>query len=182
MKEEPFEGEHWEGIFSPGRVYEGDTSPSSASDQGSEMEDDLSRSGESHESMTSYSSPPAPLGHILAGSGLVQMDYFQGSSLESREPVELLRERQTWREEWQMDVKWNRPFNTADPSTFAAAVSRLMEPGVGGRISTPKVFAFGNLKQYSNNNFIGHERGRCSSGYPSASSRYRLAFDTLPCG
>lgn len=140
MKEEPFEGEHWEGVFSPGRAYDGDTSPSSASEPDSEAGDDLSHSGDTHDSMTSFSSPSAPLGQILTGPLSTQSDYFRGSSLESRELMERLRERQNWREEWDMGVKWNRPFNIADPSTLAAAVSRIMEPRLGGR--APKVSRF----------------------------------------
>lgn len=139
MEEEPFEGDHWEGVFSPGRAYEGDTSPSFASDQESEAEGFLSHSGESQESETSYTSTPAPIGQILTEAVYTQSEYFQGSSSESRELVERLRGKQTWRREWEMDVNWNRPFNTADPSTFAATVSRVMEARVGGRIQVPKV-------------------------------------------
>lgn len=139
MKEEPFEGEHWKGVFSSGVPEDGDTSPSSTSERESDVEDELSHSGESDESMTSFSSPPAHLGQVLAMAVPTRSEYFQGSSIESRQLMERLREKQTWREGWSMDVKWNRPFNTADPSTLAAAVSRIMEPRIGGRTLTPKV-------------------------------------------
>lgn len=139
MKEEPFEGEHWEGVFSAGNPQDGDTSPSEASERTSEMEDDLSHSGVSEESMSSFSSPPAGLTRVLAGDMPTQSEYFHGSSMESRQIVERLREKQTWREEFSMDVKWNRPFNSADPSTLASAVSLMMEPHIGSRMLAPKV-------------------------------------------
>jgi gamma-tubulin complex component 5 len=138
MKEEPFEGEHWEGVFSSGAPEDGDTSPST-SERESEVEDEVSHSRESDESMTSLSLPSARLGQVLAGDVPTQSEYFQGSSIESRQHMERLREKQTWKEGWSMDVKWNRRFNTADPSTLAAAVSRIMEPRIGGRMFTPKV-------------------------------------------
>jgi gamma-tubulin complex component 5 len=146
MKEEPFEGEHWEGVFSSGVRVDGDTSLSSMSERDSGVEDELSHSGDSDESMTSLSSPPAHLGQVLPSPVPTRSEHFQGSSIESRQLMERLREKQTWREEWSMDVKWNRPFNTADPSTLAAAVSRIMEPRIGGRILTPKVSRYSTLR------------------------------------
>jgi len=150
MKEEPFVGEHWEGVFSSVVPGDGDTSPSSMSERESDIEDGLSHSGESDESVTSFSSAPAHSGQFLAMNVPAQSEYFQGSSIESRQLMERLREKQTWRERWSMDVKWNRPFNTADPSTLAAAVSRITEPRIGGRTLTPKVSEHSMLQNVTN--------------------------------
>jgi gamma-tubulin complex component 5 len=153
MREEPFEGEHWEGVFSSGNPEDGDTSPS-MSERESEVEDEVSHYGESDESMTSFSSPPVDLGQVLSKAVPTQSEYFQGSTIESRQLMERLRGKQTWREGWGIDVKWSRPFNTADPSTLAAAVSCMMEPRIGGRTLTPKVSGHSMLQNASNPRII----------------------------
>jgi gamma-tubulin complex component 5 len=141
MEEEPFEGDHWDGIFSKpssGTILH-DLSPSlSPSELDSVPDEDLSDSSLSEELITEHSSSPKTLHHAVNGMPS-HSEYFRGSSLESREAIESLRSKQNWRPEWRSDADWNRPFNIADPSTLAAAADRTLGQRLTGNGGVVKV-------------------------------------------
>jgi gamma-tubulin complex component 5 len=126
MEEEPFEGEHWAGIFPNGKdAHDTDSSFSSEMEQESEMEDDDSKSDLSENSMTSdTSSTSLPTANILD----TQINHFRAPSMENREVAETLREEQYWRPSQTAKLQWNRKFHLADPSTLAATVDKLFVP------------------------------------------------------
>ncbi|PVF95510.1 hypothetical protein CPB86DRAFT_787976, partial [Serendipita vermifera] len=136
MEEEPFEGEHWVGIFSPGKGGpETDSSFSSEPEQESEMGDDRSKSDFSENSMTSDTSPAStPIANILD----IQINHFRAPSLQDREVAETLREDQYWRPAQNNIVQWNRKFYIADPSTLAATVDKIFVPRLNEFSAGPK--------------------------------------------
>lgn len=140
MEEEPFEGDHWDGIFSKPSMLDGDTSPSlTPSESELVSEDELSEQATPEDLIANQSSLRIP-SHLTFGNvPPSQSDYFRGSSLQTREAVEKLRSKQNWRVEWQPDAEWNRPFNLADPSTLAAAVERILDTRLSNHFTIPKV-------------------------------------------
>ncbi|CCA70717.1 hypothetical protein PIIN_04651 [Serendipita indica DSM 11827] len=138
MEEEPFEGEHWEGIFpAKGNQTRGDDTDSLSSiGSAFNSEPEGSQLDQTEDSETSLSTQEVTSDVHLTIP--VQREYFRGSSLRSREIVEGLRRKQNWREESTAELPWNRPFNLADPSTFAAT-SDLAARGKLSQQAQPKI-------------------------------------------
>lgn len=114
LAEEPFEGEHWEGVFTaPNDGDEWDSSPSlsplNSDDLALDEEDDQSSDHDRP------SSPVSPLSHL----SLPERRYkdFAYTS-DHREQFERLRSKQYWREDWHDDTHAETVFNIDDPSTL----------------------------------------------------------------
>jgi gamma-tubulin complex component 5 len=139
MAEEPFEGEHWEGIFGPKTPYNDDSD--SLSDELSSEFDEPPESNGSAPTSPSVAQDRllAPVTTLSTGALVPYAELFRGSSLEGREVAERLRKQQYWWHEWEADTRWDRPFNLADPSTLAATADRLIYSRPGIDIIPPKV-------------------------------------------
>lgn len=130
LAEEPFEGEHWEGILAPsaGRVRSGsgkdkevqdewDSTPSLSplnSDDLALDDDDDSFSSADYDDIPSFASeqpaetlgPPSPA------------PLKPPSSFEHRKQFEELQGRQYWRDDWHTDAPLRSKFDIGDPSTL----------------------------------------------------------------
>ncbi|KAF8914341.1 Spc98 family-domain-containing protein [Gymnopilus junonius] len=135
LAEDPFEGEHWEGIDVPGSAQgasegrdpeEWDTSPSlsplSSDDLPLEGEDDSFSSAAYQES--SESSPPSS---PSPATRPVAIPY----SYEHRKIFEELKAKQYWRDDWHTDAATNPQFNIGDPSTLGPTLSRVLARASG---------------------------------------------------
>ena len=127
LADEPFEGEHWEGVYGlpPGSVRlssqtelrdreEWDSTPSLSPLNS----DDLALDEDSSLSCTDYEEPlstpsvaPSP---GLSASAVTKLPH----SYEHRRQFEELRAKQYWRDDWHTDAELQSDFDTGDPSTL----------------------------------------------------------------
>ena len=119
LSEEPFEGQHWEGVYGlpPGstvegwEVHSGGSSPSlSPLDDSDDLDDSLSiLDSEESSRVTDFSMPmiqrTAPVPDYEGAYG-------------HRGELEDLQAKQYWRSDWRMDICLTRPFDIGDASTL----------------------------------------------------------------
>ncbi|KAF9235582.1 Spc98 family-domain-containing protein, partial [Melanogaster broomeanus] len=116
LAEEPFEGEHWEGVYGlpAGATVEGRETQSNGStaslspwDQDDSLDEDDSRSSledlpPSVVETATEPEPRQPVNHLHNDRGT----------------IEELKAQQYWRDNWRIDADVSRPFDLGDPSTL----------------------------------------------------------------
>jgi gamma-tubulin complex component 5 len=129
LAEEPFEGQHWEGVYGlpPGSTVENWESRSNDSslslspwddvseDQG---EDSLSYAGSSRSVSDEDDDASVESDNKLKGQFAATKVVAQPYS--HRDALEELKSRQYWRPEWRINADLSRPFSLGDPSTLGA--------------------------------------------------------------
>ncbi|KAI0053720.1 hypothetical protein FA95DRAFT_1508286 [Auriscalpium vulgare] len=134
LAEEPFEGQHWEGVYGlpPGSTVEGwetrslDSTPPLSP---LPLTDDFPRPRslspmESSESEELRSSPTWPLEDQTPSNG----------AYSHRTAVEDLKSRQYWRAEWRTDASLHSEFNIGDASSLGPSSNRALGEGRRGSI------------------------------------------------
>ena len=128
LKEEPFEGQHWEGVYGlpPGGVANWDDthdsaymSPSSSinifdEDSQSEASSVFGLSSTTHSS----EDVPTPLPLHLRSSDFSSNEEHISKSLSLRNDLESLQKKQYWRRDWQIDSEVNSELQLGNPSTL----------------------------------------------------------------
>ncbi|KAA1466534.1 hypothetical protein DENSPDRAFT_846943 [Dentipellis sp. KUC8613] len=127
LDEEPFEGQHWEGVYGlpPGSTVEGwetrsldSTPPLSPLDSGDRSDLDVSIS--SVESLEPEEEQPLP--NIYS----VHPTRPSESSYAYRQEVEDLQAKQYWRTEWKPDFPISTTFDIGNASSFGPAITRAL--------------------------------------------------------
>ncbi|TFK94263.1 hypothetical protein K466DRAFT_593763 [Polyporus arcularius HHB13444] len=130
LAEEPFEGQHWEGVYGlpPGSTVEhwetrsGGSTPS-LSPWDSESDHDVSRSPSQLSDIPE--TPPPAISQVQSDSRLeTPLDLL--GAYRHRQDVEDLQARQYWRAEWRSDVAVNRQFDLGDASSLAPSLHRVL--------------------------------------------------------
>ncbi|KAL0950084.1 hypothetical protein HGRIS_010085 [Hohenbuehelia grisea] len=138
LKEEPFEGQHWEGAYGlqPGSVVNGHTSQSEDDEDSLQSlsplnSDDLALDLED-DSLSSIDEPAEP-GIPLEYTSVPPIEPVTEevnhltAALARRRLLEALSTRQYWRSDWVIDPGiFQQPFNISDPSTFGPAIQRVL--------------------------------------------------------
>ena len=123
LAEEPFEGDHWVGIFESGS---GESTPSLDDDDDDDGEDEEEEESSDDLDLglnfgTSLRVPLPPENSDLDGTGTGRRESRTGSEWERmyrhQKDVEQLQARQYWRAEWKSDVSLTKAFDLGDPST-----------------------------------------------------------------
>ncbi|KAI0331306.1 hypothetical protein GY45DRAFT_1406103 [Cubamyces sp. BRFM 1775] len=132
LSEEPFEGQHWEGVYGlpPGSTVEGwerrsDGSSPSLSPWDSESDLDDSQSS-SELSTIPETPPPASVRLQNAGAESARGTADPLNAYRHRQDVEELQARQYWRPDWRADVKLDKPFDIGDASSLAPSFHRAL--------------------------------------------------------
>ncbi|KAG1877430.1 Spc98 family-domain-containing protein [Suillus subluteus] len=126
LAEEPFEGQHWEGIYGlpSGSTVEGWENTSDGSTPSLSPWDDDSDDLDDNDSFPyteDTPSSPSPVERVSSyGQPNLSLSY------QHRRVVEELEARQYWREEWRTDADLSRPFNLGDASTLGPSLSRAL--------------------------------------------------------
>jgi len=187
MAEEPFEGEHWEGILDPIRSPDDwDSTPSlsplNSDDLALDDDDDsFDSSDPAHRDLESSTSSPV----------LPSKPFEPPYTTLNPKPFEDLRERQYWRKDWKSDADPTRPFDLGDPSTLGPTISRSM---AGTRRSVPtevctsfysqRNFAAKIIQKYINEEDMVREilmalQGRDNIALEFSDGRYQVCHLTL---
>ncbi|KAI0268157.1 Spc98 family-domain-containing protein [Gloeopeniophorella convolvens] len=131
LDEEPFEGQHWEGVYGlpPGSTVEGWEARSldSTPPYSPLPLDDLSDFSHSISSLDSLS--PAEPQRPVRDLDVVPDHPIPVPTYSHRELVEELRSRQYWRSEWQTDASITRSFTIEDASSLGPSLNRLSDEG-----------------------------------------------------
>ncbi|KAG8793392.1 hypothetical protein FRC17_008459 [Serendipita sp. 399] len=140
LEEEPLEGEHWEEILNPTHfVYDDDGD--SLSSWGSDGQPELVSDTDAETPIRDPESPVPVSGGQMIALKSERLTYLRPSALTNREIVEGLRSKQSWRPEWNSAIRWNRPFNVADPSTLGATADSVSSSSrLSIRTITPRFF------------------------------------------
>ncbi|KAF8655331.1 hypothetical protein AX16_003104 [Volvariella volvacea WC 439] len=131
LADDPFEGEHWQGIHPPGsaRKPEGenseedlrsDDSSSSLSTLESELEDSYTTSDDYDAEPRSRPSSILPPSESPDATSRSQAPY----NYAHRQAFEELQKRQYWKESWRSDVDVTKPFSFGDASTLGPSLQR----------------------------------------------------------
>ena len=119
MAEEPFEGEHWEGILGDVGVGSGGSTPSlSPMDNDYLDEDDTISSLDSDLGYGLSPQPPVRSTHASTGLGTGRDNQLRDRMYEHRRDVEEMQARQYWRPEWRTDAVLTKAFDLRDASTL----------------------------------------------------------------
>lgn len=116
LAEEPFEGQHWEGVYGlpAGSTVEGWESRSGGSTPSlSPWDEDDSL--DSDHTPPSFEDLPPPVTGTPGEFHPHHRVRYQQNYLEL---IERLKAHQYWREDWKIDVDVSRPFDIGDPSTL----------------------------------------------------------------
>ncbi|TFK43864.1 Spc98 family-domain-containing protein [Crucibulum laeve] len=144
LAEEPFEGEHWEGVYG---LPHGSVRSSSQKGKDSRDEwgstpslsplnsDDLALDDDEEAPLSSLE----PLSPPSAGSGFHIPSDTQDTkrtkpphTYAHRKDFEDLQAKQYWRKEWRTDINARRKFDIGDPSTLGPAMESVMATGRAG--------------------------------------------------
>lgn len=115
LAEEPFEGQHWEGVFGlpPGSTVEGWEARSNGSTPSlSPWDDDDSL--DEDDSRSSFEDLRSPVLQAPAAVKSHPVHQVQNHRLH----VEELKSAQYWRDDWRIDADVTRPFDLGEPSTL----------------------------------------------------------------
>lgn len=129
LAEEPFEGEHWEGIYD-GHQNDWDTTPSLSPLNS----DDLALDNDDSLSTSDYEEPASSLPKQVENEpwpstqAKAKMPYTYAH----RKVFEDLRARQYWRDGWTTDADPKRRFDLWDPSTLGPALTHALARQQGG--------------------------------------------------
>ncbi|KII94634.1 hypothetical protein PLICRDRAFT_148664 [Plicaturopsis crispa FD-325 SS-3] len=127
LKDDPFEGEHWEGVWSAQKGWEAGSTSDGSTPSLSPLEDDDDDDDDEYDD---YDSPP--MGPIDPPSGTREHKPSRPGKAMSedawnhRREFEALRARQYWREEWRTDASLTLPFDLGDASTLGPALWRAL--------------------------------------------------------
>ncbi|KLO08519.1 hypothetical protein SCHPADRAFT_605654 [Schizopora paradoxa] len=136
LAEEPFEGQHWEGVYGlPTGSVKSEFMHSADSDDESPplspiSDDDdlenLSLNDQTEESEVSFDvqTPPLEEEHNTAPGLLSQ-------ALLLREELESLQRKQYWRDNWRTDADVSRPFDISDAATLGPSLERNLDTAEG---------------------------------------------------
>ncbi|KAI0677260.1 Spc98 family-domain-containing protein [Trametes maxima] len=132
LAEEPFEGQHWEGVYGlpPGSTVErwetrSDGSTPSLSPW--ESESDLDELHSSSDLSAVPESPPlAPITQQRTGESAMGSTRDPINMYRHRQDVEELQARQYWRAEWRAEADVDKPFNIGDASSLAPSFHRAL--------------------------------------------------------
>ncbi|CAA7258523.1 unnamed protein product [Cyclocybe aegerita] len=148
LAEEPFEGEHWEGVYGlptgsvrqePGKKPkdkerdEWDSTPSLSPLNSDDLALDEEDSGEdSFASDGSYddqnrATSPVP----VEDEHEKPKERIPHCSFEHRKQLEELQKRQYWREDWQTDARVEAKFDLGEPSTLGPTLNRVLAEASG---------------------------------------------------
>ena len=130
--EEPFEGEHWEGVYGlpPGSVrgisqdatYDLDTTPSL-----SPLESDVDLDGDDTNSLSASgageSHPTVPEKREPIMKSAESDRTVPPYTVSHQQSLENMKTKQYWKEDWQADVDTGREFDLNDPSTLGLCPS-----------------------------------------------------------
>ncbi|TFY67661.1 hypothetical protein EVJ58_g1495 [Rhodofomes roseus] len=121
LAEEPFEGEHWEGIYPRSTDDQFDAQSGSSTPSLSPWDDsDLDESVTSSiPDIDEDALPPEAAGGI-------DKPYLPPAAYRHRQDVEDLQARQYWRSEWRTDASTTRAFNIGDASTLGPTMYRIL--------------------------------------------------------
>ncbi|KIK29014.1 hypothetical protein PISMIDRAFT_515083 [Pisolithus microcarpus 441] len=128
LAEEPFEGQHWEGVYGlpAGSTVEGWENRNSDSDSVLSPWDDLDSLGSDDGDKDEWNQPSEDLssqsGHTLDTSQRTPPDHAP----KHLTVVEELKAQQYWRDEWHIGIDVNRPFDLGDPSTLGPTMVRVL--------------------------------------------------------
>ncbi|KAH9899569.1 Spc98 family-domain-containing protein [Cubamyces lactineus] len=143
LSEEPFEGQHWEGVYGlpPGSTVEGwerrsDGSSPSLSPWDSESDLDGSHSS-SELSTVPETPPPAPVRLQNTGAPNTRGTTDPLNAYRHRQDVEELQARQYWRPDWRADVNLDKPFDIGDASSLAPSFHRALASRAALNIDGP---------------------------------------------
>ncbi|KAI0776168.1 Spc98 family-domain-containing protein [Trametes elegans] len=132
LAEEPFEGQHWEGVYGlpRGSTVEGwetksDGSTPSLSPWDSESDVDEGQSS-SELSTVPETAPPPPVAPQRTGESAAGSTRDPLNAYRHRQDVEELQSRQYWRSEWHIDADVDKPFDLGDASTLAPSFHRIL--------------------------------------------------------
>ncbi|KDR84121.1 hypothetical protein GALMADRAFT_219953 [Galerina marginata CBS 339.88] len=141
LAEEPFEGEHWEGVFGfpPGSVRSTshrettgrdnlDSSPSLSPLNSDDLalDDDDSFLSEDYEETSEPTSPQSPSPQLPSGTRTTIPH-----SYEHRKQFEELQAKQYWRDGWHTDAAIGSQFDIGDPSTLGPTLTRVFAQASG---------------------------------------------------
>lgn len=128
LKEEPFEGQHWEGVYGlpPGSIANGDGTYDSAymsSSSSISISDEDSQSEASSVfglSDTTHSSERVPISPLLypRNNDFSSNEERISESLSLRNDLEVLQKKQYWRRDWRIDLEVNSELQLGNPSTL----------------------------------------------------------------
>ncbi|KAH9482299.1 Gamma-tubulin complex component 5 [Psilocybe cubensis] len=145
LAEEPFEGEHWEGVYGlpAGAVRsmskqdradreEWDSTPSlsplNSDDLALDDEDDSFSSADYERYTEPESSRPSSPEPVVPHDNAPRIPLY-----EQRKQFEELRARQYWRDDWHTDADVNAPFSIGDPSTLGPTLSKVLARASGSQ-------------------------------------------------
>ena len=130
LDEEPFEGQHWEGVYglAPGSTVEGwetkslDSTPPYSPLRLGDL-DDLAAS------LSSLDSPPSVEAELSLNPDVDSASMAKISSFGHRQLIEDLQRRQYWRTEWQTDASLTPSFAIKN----ASSLGKLFDPYISKR-------------------------------------------------
>ncbi|KAH9938094.1 Spc98 family-domain-containing protein [Fomitopsis serialis] len=121
LAEEPFEGDHWEGVYPRGTddhldTHSGGSTPSLSPWDDSDLDESLS---------SSEVLDPTEDGQLDQEAGAEKLR-FPPAAYRHRQDVEDLQARQYWRPGWRTDAPIARAFNVGDASTLGPTMYRVL--------------------------------------------------------
>ncbi|OJA18586.1 hypothetical protein AZE42_11191, partial [Rhizopogon vesiculosus] len=125
LAEEPFEGQHWEGVYSlpeGSTVEDWERASNGSTPSLSPWEDDDDDLDDNDSFPHPEDSPSTPVSVERASYEQPKLQF----SYQHRSVVEELKARQYWREEWRTDVDLSLPFDLGDASTLGPSFSRAL--------------------------------------------------------
>ncbi|KAG6331582.1 hypothetical protein ID866_7507 [Astraeus odoratus] len=126
LSEEPFEGQHWEGVYGlpPGSTVEGWEARSSGSSSSLSSWDDED-SLEDEDGVLPISAEESQLDQFSEVPHDVHANVRRHVQ-SGLDIVEELKVQQYWRDDWDMRIDINQPFDLGDPSTLAPTMLRVL--------------------------------------------------------
>lgn len=128
LAEEPFEGDHWEGILDPINVDDWDTTPSLSPLNSDDLALDDDDTDDSY-----YTRASGKAKEDISPSSRIPKEEVLSHPQEDASLFEELETRQYWREEWQTDANTDSAFDLGDPSTLGPSLSRVAAKARDGR-------------------------------------------------
>ena len=136
LADEPFEGEHWEGVYGlpPGTVRlssqteprdreEWDSTPSLSPLNSDDLALDEDSSFSSADYETPLSPPSITLSAELSTSAVIKLPH----SYQHRRQFEELHAKQYWRDDWHTDAVLRSDFDIGDPSTLGLCLCPFLK-------------------------------------------------------
>ncbi|KAI6122419.1 Spc98 family-domain-containing protein [Pisolithus thermaeus] len=128
LAEEPFEGQHWEGVYGlpAGSTVEGWESRSTDSETSLSPWDDLDSLDSDDRNKDERSQPSEDSSSESVHSPDTSRRTIAHHASKHLAVVEELKAQQYWRDEWHIRIDVNRPFDLGDPSTLGPTVTQVL--------------------------------------------------------